>query len=89
MKNRNMFYQNTNTSYNNPGVFIPPSGFNMNTEYQAYGPNIINPYQTENNYNNELEERIQKLERQLKNIDSRIQKLESETITQEENFYML
>ena len=89
MKNRNMFYQNTNTSYNNPGVFIPPSGFNMNTEYQANGPNIINPYQTNNNYNNELEERIQKLERQIKNIDTRIQKLESETTTQEENFYML
>ena len=40
-------------------------------------------------YNNELEERIQKLERQIKNIDTRIQKLESETTTQEENFYML
>ena len=40
-----MFYQNTNTSYNNPGMFIPPSGFNSNTEYQAYGPNVVNPYQ--------------------------------------------
>ena len=53
MNNRDMFYQNTNTSYNSPGMFIPPSGFNMNSEYQAYGPNVVagqfnnqeNPYQ--------------------------------------------
>lgn len=81
-----MFYQNTNTSYNNPGVFIPPSGFNINTEYQAYGPNVINPYQMNNN---EYEDKLDKIERQLKNLDSRIQKLENETITNEENFYML
>ena len=86
MKNRNMFYQNTNTSYNNPGVFIPPSGFNINTEYQAYGPNVINPYQMNNN---EYEDKLDKIERQLKNLDSRIQKLENETITNEENFYIL
>lgn len=86
MNNRNMFYQNTNTSYNNPGVFIPPSGFNMNTEYQAYGPNIPNPYQQNTN---EYEEKFQKIERQLKNIDTRLQKLENELVTTEENFYML
>ena len=85
MNNRNMFYQNTNTSYNSPGVFIPPSGYNMNTEYQAYGPNIQNPYQI----NNEYEEKFQKIERQLKNIDTRLQKLENETSIKEENFYML
>jgi hypothetical protein len=85
MNNRNMFYQNTNTSYNNPGIYIPPSGFNMNTEYQAYGPNIPNPYQT----NNDIEDRFQKIERQLKNVDTRLQKLENETTTTEENFYML
>lgn len=89
MRNRDMFYQNTNTSYNNPGMFIPPSGFNVNTEYQAYGPNVL-PNQYNNNYdNNEYEQRISKLERQVKNLDTRVQKLEQETLNTEDNFYML
>ena len=89
MRNRDMFYQNTNTSYNNPGMFIPPSGFNMNSEYQAYGPNVL-PNQYNNNYdNNEYEQRISKLERQVKNLDTRLQKLEQETLNTEDNFYML
>lgn len=87
MNNRDMFYQNTNTSYNNPGMFIPPSGFNMNSQYQAYGPNVL-PEQF-NNQDNGLEQRISKLERQVKNLDSRLQKLEQENITSEDNFYML
>lgn len=89
MRNRDMFYQNTNASYNNPGMFIPPSGFNVNTEYQAYGPNLL-PNQYNNNYdNNEYEQRISKLERQVKNLDTRVQKLEQETLNTEDNFYML
>lgn len=88
MRNRDMFYQNTNTSYNNQGMFIPPSGYNINTEYQAYGPNVL-PNQYNNNYdNNEYEQRISKLERQVKNLDTRLQKMEQETTT-DENFYML
>ena len=27
MKNRNMFYQNIEQGYNNPGMFIPPNGY--------------------------------------------------------------
>ena len=88
MKNRDMFYQNTNTSYNNPGMFIPPSGFNMNTEYQAYGPNVI-PGQYNPPEQNEYEQRISKLERQVKNLDTRLQKLEQESLNTEENIYML
>lgn len=83
-----MFYQNTNTSYNNPGMFIPPSGFNSNTEYQAYGPNVL-PNQYNNQTTNEYEERISKLERQVRNLDTRLQKLEQEAINTEDNFYML
>ena len=36
-----MFYQNTQASFNNPPMFIPPSGYNMSSEYQAYGPNVL------------------------------------------------
>lgn len=88
MKNRDMFYQNTNTSYNSPGMFIPPSGYNINTEYQAYGPNVL-PNQYTNQDTNEYEQRISKLERQVKNLDIRLQKIEQESINTDENFYML
>ena len=68
MKNRNMFYQNIEQGYQNPGMFIPPSGYNMNTEYQAYGPNMIQGQMQGNNnsYQNDYEERIARLERQVK-----------------------
>lgn len=88
MKNRDMFYQNTNTSYNSPGMFIPPSGYNINTEYQAYGPNVL-PNQYTNQDTNEYEQRISKLERQVKNLDIRLQKIEQESIDTDDNFYML
>ena len=57
--NRDMYYQNLNQGYQNPGMIIPPSGYNLNTNYQAYGPNVMPnnmPYQNNNyngaNYNN-------------------------------------
>ena len=78
-----MFYQNTNMSYNNPGMFIPPSGYNMNTEYQAYGPNILP------NNDNDYENRISRLERQVKNLDNRLQKLENANTDTTDNFYMI
>ncbi len=111
MKNRDMFYQNTMQGYTNPGMIIPPSGYNVNTQYQAYGnpvpfvnptmnnnypvantipngnPNIIN-----NDYydGNDYENRVSKLERQVKNLDTRLSKLES-SVTSEttDNFYMI
>ena len=87
MNNRDMFYQNTNTSYNNPGMFIPPSGFNMNSQYQAYGPNVL-PEQF-NNQDNNLEQRISKLERQVKNLDTRLQKIETINVEETNNFYTI
>ena len=51
--NRDMYYQSLNQGYQNPGMIIPPSGYNLNTNYQAYGPNVMPhnmPYQN-NNYN--------------------------------------
>ena len=82
MKNRDMFYQNTQSLYNNPGMFVPPSGYNLQEQYQAYGPNIGL------NNNNDYEERINRLERQVKNLDARLQKLES-TTENNDNFYMI
>lgn len=89
MNDRNMFYQNVNQGYSAPGGFIPPSGYNMNSQYQAYGPNVIpdNYNQNQNqSYNNDHEERISKLERQIRSLDVRIQKLES-AVT--DNIYMI
>ena len=88
MKNRDMFYQNTNTSYTNPGMFVPPSGFNMNSQYQAYGPNVI-PNQYVSQDTNDYEKRISRLERQVRNLDTRLQKIEQESINVDDNFYML
>ncbi len=88
MKNRGMFYQNIEQGYQNPGMFIPPSGYNMNSEYQAYGPNMI-PEQNKIMNNTDYEERISKLERQIKSLDTRIQKLESTGSETNDNFYMI
>lgn len=92
MNDRNMFYQNVNQGYSAPGGFIPPSGYNMNSQYQAYGPNVIldNYNQNQNqSYNNDHEERISKLERQIRSLDVRIQKLESAGSEVTDNIYMI
>ena len=88
MNNRDMFYQNLNQGYSNPGAFIPPSGYNMNSQYQAYGPNVI-PEQIGYTSNNELNDRISKIERQIKNLDVRLQKLESIPNEVNDNLYMI
>ncbi len=88
MNNRDMFYQNLNQGYSNPGAFIPPSGYNMNSQYQAYGPNVI-PEQMGYTSNNELNDRISKIERQIKNLDVRLQKLESIPNEVNDNLYMI
>lgn len=90
MKNRGMFYQNLNQGYSQPGTFIPPSGYNINTQYQAYGDNG-QFYNNQANYVEEddiYEKRISKLERQVKNLDTRLQKLESLQST-DDNAYMI
>ena len=100
MNNRDMFYQNLNQGYQNPGMIYPPSGYNLNQEYQAYGPNVM-PYNNGmngmnsnmnnnyNNINNDLEDRVCKLERQIKTLDTRIQKLESVSNEINDNIYMI
>ena len=91
MKNRDMFYQNVNQSYQTQPQFIPPSGYNINTQYQSYGPNMVPQTQMQANtiVEDEYENRISKLERQVKNLDTRLQKLENQNITNEDNFYMI
>lgn len=100
MNNRDMFYQNLNQVYQMPGMIYPPSGYNLNQEYQAYGPNVI-PYNNQmynmngnmnnnyNNANNDLEDRVSKLERQIKTLDTRLQKLESVSNEINDNIYMI
>ena len=87
MKNRDMFYQNIEQGYQNPGMFIPPSGYNMNSNYQAYG----NFMQNNQNFINkdEFDNKISSLERQIKNLDIRIQKLENINADTTDNFYMI
>ena len=101
--NRDMYYQNLNQGYQNPGMIIPPSGYNLNTNYQAYGPNVMPnnmPYQNNNynggNYNNgyndgynDIYDRFDKIDKQIKNLDSRLQKLESTTNNVNDNVYMI
>ena len=41
------------------------------------------------NYDNNYEERISKLERQVRNLDSRLQKLENTNTDTTDNFYMI
>ena len=95
MINRDMFYQNINQGYNNPGMFIPPSGYNMNSQIQAYGPNMFNnPNLTQEQMgyydeSNNINERINKLERQIRNLDARIQKLENASNETNDNIYMI
>lgn len=83
-----MFYQNVNQGYNNPGSFIPPSGYNINTQYQAYGPNVM-PMQDNYQNNSDYDNRISKLERQVKNLDTRLQKIETINVEETNNFYTI
>ena len=89
--NRDMFYGNYNMGAFKEPTFTPPSGYNITGEYQAFGPNANSiPMQT-----NPYEERITAIERQIRNLDQRIRKLEtignnsSETEINDSNLYMI
>lgn len=100
-KNRNMVYSNYQSGgYINPNMYMPePQGYSINTEYQAYGPNVMPGVQPQYNnnyqhdYTEEYDERITKLEKQIKRLDQRIKKLESLSLTEENitdsNLYMI
>lgn len=97
MKDRSMFYQNLNQGYTNPGGFIPPSGYNLNQQYQVYGNNIPSNipnnqmYYENPNYieeENQYEQRLNRLEKQYKNLETRVSKLENINTT-DDNLYMI
>lgn len=93
--NRDMIYGNYNIGSYTPPQVIPPQGYNINTEYQAYGPNVMIPNNNiNNNYQDDYETRFNKLERQIRNLDTRLKKLESNTNTTDDtiidsNLYMI
>ena len=100
--NRDMFYSNYQAGgfQESNMIYTPPQGYSINQNYQAYGPNVMGSIpnnQVQNNYNtggyvDEYDERITKIERQIRRLDQRIRKLESNTGIIEEtdsNLYMI
>lgn len=106
MKDRNMFYSNYQSggfmdpNFNQPMMGVP-AGYNINQNYQAYGPNVMpnnigdNSMVNNNTYVDEYDNRITKLERQIRRIDQRLRKLENssqiadEEISIDNNLYMI
>ena len=74
-------------------IVTPPSGYNMTGQFQAYGPNVYqgnmmqNPNmmmpaqmpmnEQYNTYSDDYEQRLTRLERQIRSLDQRIRALES------------
>ena len=98
--NRDMFYSNYQAGgFQEPNmIYTPPQGYSINQNYQAYGPNVManpnmqNMQNISNTYMNEYDERISKLERQIRSLDQRIRKLETNTNIEEvndSNLYMI
>jgi len=105
--NRDMFYSNYQAGGFQEPNFMPmpmgqPSGYNINQNYQAYGPNVMpignqgNVNNNNNSYIDEYDQRITKLERQIRRIDQRLRKLENsgianidEEINIDSNMYMI
>ena len=78
--NRDMFYQNYQAG--GFGNVPMPSGYNINSQYEAYGPGVmqgVDPY----------EERISRIERQIRNIDQRLEKLELASDNTTNSSYMI
>ena len=96
--NRDMVYGNYNYGgYQDPNMIInPPSGYNINTQYQAFGPGLYNNQNNNPNImpvnNDPYDDRITKLERQVRQLDQRLKRLENADISNdanESNMYMI
>ena len=99
--NRDMVYSNYQAGGFAEPNFMPmngPQGYNINANYQAFGPNVMpmnmNNYNqgtnmnnqniNSNNYVDEYDGRITKLERQIRRMDQRLRKLENAGTLDEE-----
>lgn len=91
-KERNAFFQNNSSSsyfYPNSNMGMPYGNYPMATESSSafyQGPAVMpinnaNMQGMNNDYNNELETRLAKIERQINRLDTRLSKLESEMST--------
>lgn len=95
-KERSAFFQNSASSYYYPNNMMMPNvpmTTQSNSEYYE-GPVMGMMPNMDNNYNNEIETKLAKIERQINRLDSRVTKLESETLTNKDldinsNMYML
>ncbi len=90
-KERNAFFQNnSSSSYFYPTAPMMQSMYPMATESNSnfyQGPILPNQSKDMDEYNNEIETRLAKIERQLNRFDNRISKLESEMQYKEGNDY--
>lgn len=74
-KNRNTFFQESQTSFNMPNPMM--SQYQMMANNQMYYPNGLN---------NDIEEKLAKIERQINRLDKRITDLENNTIKSTDDF---
>lgn len=94
MKNkRNMVYSDYNAGAfidpqmgGNTGMISGPQGYMMSGNYQAFGPNVVpNEMPYKNNFvESDYEARITKLERQIRNLDTRLSKLENSSTIEDD-----
>ncbi len=86
-KDRNSFFAESSNSYQNYNSMIPPQYQMSANNSMMYSGNIP--------YNNDINERLAKIERQLNRLDHRLSKLESNSISSNDfestsnNMYML
>ena len=92
-KERSAFFQNQASAYYYPNNMMPnyPMGSTSNSSYYE-GPMM--PNMPNDSYNNEIETRLAKIERQINRLDTRLTKLESDTPISnikdyDNNMYML
>ncbi len=74
-KERNAFFQNQSSS----SMFYPTNNIPMYPQMTNSSSNFYQGPVLNNDYDNEIESRLAKIERQINRLDSRVTKLESES----------
>lgn len=75
LRNRNSFFPETNINNVNPGIPQNMPGYQMPNNQPFYNQMPLN--QQIPNYNEDIDSRIAKLEKQINRLDARLSKLES------------